>query len=414
MGFVYILPTLMGDTAGGRSFFDLKEGLKQGGWTVEESGDGLALFSAVGDIITVRGTGVGGVNLRAWARLQAHSGFEIIIQMGDGSVAGSALVIDIRLKVSAADGFTGGTPSAIQTPSATDQFVLRGSSNDSSPVYDRNWNGRTNASLDAEGEHLMFGVVEDQAPSRFVFGFVQDFSPFACRGGYLFDHLQLQQVPLLGLTDAEPYIFYVGGTLNTATPDTAFSLVEFTGPRSSGESPFAVLGTGLWAAVECEPFMTVSFPPSNIGANNPFLAGAHDLVPMTVSRAGIAGANTKGVTSLIRGIAQAPTTAVQNQLYTIDNRIRSWVRLNYCAIPWNGTSLSANWTDEREAVLWDLVGDVQTAGGRDVDKFRMRATDTTLARIVYWSSQRPDPNGDRYTGPGPLTDVTTSLKVRRT
>lgn len=404
----------MGDTAGGRSFFDFKEGLKQGGWTVESSGDGLALFSAVGDVITVRGTGAGGVNIRAWLRLQGHSGFEIIMQMGDGSVAGSASEIDIRIKLSAADGFVGGSPSAIQTPSATDEFVIRGGTNDAAPTFNRIWNGRNNASLDAEGEHLLIGAVEDRAPSRFVFGYLQDFSPFACRGGWLFDSTQLQQVPLLGLTDPEPYVFYIAGTTGSASPGSAFGENELVGLSANQQTPFAVLGTGLWSGAEIEPFQTVASQFANIGANNPFLAGAHDLVPMTVSRAAGAGQNTKGITTLIRGIAQAETVAVQNQLYTLDNKIRSWIRLNYCAIPWNGSSLSANWTDERDAVLWDLVGDVQVAGGRDVDRFRMRATDTTLARVVYWSSQQPDPDGSRYRGPGPLTGVTTSLKVRQT
>jgi hypothetical protein len=336
------------------------------------------------------------------------------MQMGDGSIAGDALEIDIRVKVSAAAGFTGGTPSAIETPSATDQFAIRGNLTDAAPTYGRNWNGEDNTSLNAAGEHLVFGVVEDAAPSRFAFGFVQDFSPFGCRGGWLFDSTQLQQVPLNGLTDDEPYVFYVGGTFTNASPDSAFAQSELIGPASSGRSPFAVLGTGLWAATEIEPFMTAaSF--SDIGANNPFLAGAHDLTPLTVSRtSGTAGSNTKGVLSMLRYIAQAETTAVRNQLYTVDNKIRSWIRLNNLAIPWNGTSLSANWTDQRAAVLWDSVGDIQVGGGRDVDRFRMRAFDTTLARIVYWDSQAPDPGGDRYTGPGPLTGVTLSHRVRRT
>ncbi|MHC4067434.1 MAG: hypothetical protein ACYSUI_23430 [Planctomycetota bacterium] len=414
MGFVFVGPTLMGDTAGGRSFYDFKEGLKAGGWTVLSSGDGLALFSAVGDIITVRGTGAGGVNVLAWVRMQSHSGFEISLQQGNGDIAGSALTNGIRMKLSASAGFTGGTPSASQVPSAADEFVIRGGGSDAVPAQGVNWNNETNLSLDTAGEHLMIGVVEDQSPSRFVFVCLQDFSPFGCRSGYLFDSLQLQQIPLNGLTDAEPYVFYVGGTFTSAAPDTAYGQSELVGPASSGRSPFAVLGTGSWAAIEIEPFMTfTNF--SDIGANNPFLAGAHDLTPLTVSRtSGTAGSNTKGVHSLIRYIAQAETTAVRNQLYTVDNKIRSWIRANACAIPWNGTSLSASWTDQREAVLWDSVGDIRVGGGRDVDRFRMRAFDTTLARIVYWDSQAPDPGGDRYTGPGPLTGVTLSLKVRRT
>lgn len=36
---------------------------------------------------------------------------------------------------------------------------------------------------------------------------------------------------------------------------------------------------------------------------------------------------------------------------------------------------------------------------------RMRARDSTLGALVFWSSPTVDMAGDRYTGPGPLTDV---------
>lgn len=36
---------------------------------------------------------------------------------------------------------------------------------------------------------------------------------------------------------------------------------------------------------------------------------------------------------------------------------------------------------------------------------RMRGYDTTLARLVFWWSETIDPDGNSYSGPGPLTDV---------
>ncbi len=412
MGFVYILPTLMGDNAGGLSFFDFKEGLKAAGWTVLASGDGLALFSAVGDVITVRGDGAGGVNVLAWVRLGAHAGnpFEICVQMGNGSVPGNALRIGARTKVSASAGFTGGAPSPSRVPSAADEFVYRGAGSDAAPTDAPTWNNESNSTLDAAGEHLFFGLAEDTIPSRFVFGFVQDFSPFACRGGWMHDRLQLQQVPLRGLTDAEPYLIYQAGLTNL-TDTAAFGELEL---NSIGfQSCVAIGSLGVWVAIKVQHFTQGGTYPT-ISGTNPFLAGAHDLIPLVGSLGGAAGSNTKGVPTLIRGIAQQEAAGDRDQLYTVSNKIRSWVRLNSVAIPWNGTPISASWTDERDAVLWNLTGDRQFAGGRDADIIRMRATDTTLARVVYWDSQYPDPGGDRYTGPGPLTGVTVSLKLRRT
>jgi len=40
--------------------------------------------------------------------------------------------------------------------------------------------------------------------------------------------------------------------------------------------------------------------------------------------------------------------------------------------------------------------------------YRMRANDTTLARVVYWSTAFVDAAGVAYLGPGPLTDIVVS------
>lgn len=39
------------------------------------------------------------------------------------------------------------------------------------------------------------------------------------------------------------------------------------------------------------------------------------------------------------------------------------------------------------------------------DVFFMRARDTTLARLVYWTATTIDAAGASYGGPGPLTDI---------
>jgi len=41
----------------------------------------------------------------------------------------------------------------------------------------------------------------------------------------------------------------------------------------------------------------------------------------------------------------------------------------------------------------------------DAISYRMRAFDTTLALMVYWTASEVDPSGATYTGPGPLQDI---------
>lgn len=415
MGFQYHLPTTLGNNASCRAFYDVKEALKTAGWTVASSGDGLAAFSAVGDVIVVRGDGAGGVNDRAWVRLVPHAGstFEIILQAIAGFTAASITVITQRWKVSAAAGFTGGAPNATTAPSATDEFEIYGGGTDAAPTGEGSWNGQSNSTLDAAGEHLVVGVIEDQAPSRFCFGYVQDFSPFLCRGGLMIDQCQLNQVPINGLTDALPYVFYQAGL--SILDRAPFGERELDEPAST-EGPVARM-TALdadYEACEIQPFMTADVY-QDISGTNPFLAGAHDLTPMVVN-VNTANANngTKGGTTLIRYIAQSePSGADQDQLYEVNGRPRSWLRLNNVAMAWGGAAVGT-WADDRQAVNWGLVGDINVGGGRDANRFRMRATDTTLGREVYWFSQVADAAGNNYTGPGPLVGVTASLRVRDT
>lgn len=63
----------------------------------------------------------------------------------------------------------------------------------------------------------------------------------------------------------------------------------------------------------------------------------------------------------------------------------------------------------REAFATPL-GVPASGGGGVTGEFRMRAFDTTLGRIVYWTSSTIDTAGVDYTGPGPLTDVVISQR----
>src|SRR3990172_4710338 len=119
---------------GAVAMYDLKELLKAQGWSVVMSGDGLAVYSAVGDVITGGGVGANGMaNTRAWFRITDPAGVkELTIQRG-------TLNYTYRIKFSYAAKFTGGAPDPDQTPSATDEVIVEGGGTDAAPSYGSVW-----------------------------------------------------------------------------------------------------------------------------------------------------------------------------------------------------------------------------------------------------------------------------------
>lgn len=113
--------------ASATAFFRLKTVLIAAGWTVTSSSDGTT-YSAVADVITTGATGAGGLgNTNAWYCIQEPGGRrQFTIQ--------HLTTTFFRVKYSALAKFTGGTPGALQTPSATDQQILVGGGTDAAPT----------------------------------------------------------------------------------------------------------------------------------------------------------------------------------------------------------------------------------------------------------------------------------------
>lgn len=114
---------------GAAAMFKLKEVLKAAGWTVPRSSDGLT-YNAGGDQITVATSGAGGMeNNNAWYVVREPGDRrEWCVQRGTTNRSW-------RIKYSADDKFTGGSPGVSQTPSATDEQIIVGSGTDASPVF---------------------------------------------------------------------------------------------------------------------------------------------------------------------------------------------------------------------------------------------------------------------------------------
>lgn len=115
---------------GAEAIFILKETLKTAGWTVPKSSDGTT-YNAIGDEITHEGEGAGGMeNNYAWFVIESPNGeHQWCFQKETGGDNQ-----EWRVKISSLDGFTGGSPSATQVPSATDEQVIHGSGSDAAPV----------------------------------------------------------------------------------------------------------------------------------------------------------------------------------------------------------------------------------------------------------------------------------------
>lgn len=111
-------------------FYTLKTKLVEAGWVVKASSDGTT-YNSTGDQITSAGTGAGGMNRSlAWFRIQDPAGLrEFTFQRG------SAGVSNWRVKYSASSKFTGGSPAATVTPSATDEAIILGGGTDASPTF---------------------------------------------------------------------------------------------------------------------------------------------------------------------------------------------------------------------------------------------------------------------------------------
>lgn len=119
------------------ALYRLKEQLKTAGWIHQASSDGTTFITTVGNV-NDKITGFGTSGAGNWG-----AGHGWWIGAAPGAVSGSTRQIciervssdtAIRIKYSYAAGFTGGSPSATQTPSATDEQLLQGSGTNASPT----------------------------------------------------------------------------------------------------------------------------------------------------------------------------------------------------------------------------------------------------------------------------------------
>lgn len=308
---------VVANIAGGSTWWYIKEIMKSAGWTVKSSGDGLALFSSTTDIITLPGTGAGGMNnTNAWFRIQMPlvDGVrrELVMQRAASSPQGT-------IKYSFSANFSGGAPSSTVTPTATDQAIITSTPSQSI------WAGDN-------GFHLYLGA--NNSDGYEVFAGVQLNGNLGSNnsGGFLLDRMLPGSGPA---GDPDPYILYSETTSSGSFNVGKITVVNNPGTGSLGQAwMHKGLPTEVFAGVGG---MTVGSIFANTpGAGTNIYDKRESLGPIVWVRhsAATAGpAGLKGVGTIMRWIGAPKAGAQTLSVLTPNDRIV----VADVSFPWDGT-----------------------------------------------------------------------------
>src|SRR3954471_4281185 len=326
-------------TTYGQAMSLLADMLVGAGWTYKGSGDGLAGYSAAGNVFTntVSGAALSWSNPKAWARLQDPAAAREFILQHDNAT-------NARIKYSAASKFTGGAPSATVTPSAADERVLRGGGTDAVPTYGAHFT--TNVLL---GASIFQGFARGSAPYGFWFGGLETFA------GAKQAFVMLDPVEGAAPEDTDPVVVRVahanacvatGSDMGRSGGNPAPWTVA---PGVAIEGSFAHMDVARTAFVYVQPMQwawaldgravtggtqLVSVAGAQLGFVNPF-NGKYDALPMLYTRiqaGATANAGNKGWSTMMRW------TGVPRVSFSDTFDSRNWICLGSVWLPWDGTT----------------------------------------------------------------------------
>lgn len=179
----------------GQAFYNMFVAFQAAGWTCLGSGDGTGgHYSATDGTALTNGNGAlvaatfSVWNTGAWFRIQQPKSTgpngqrrEYVVQQG--GAANSSLTARVKYSpnvTGSSGGFTGGSPSASQVPSAADEEVVYGSGTDAAPTYS-NWIGQTNYQFQ---QHMVFDTDGDDGYAFVCWTVTQGGQ--TCSNGYVF------------------------------------------------------------------------------------------------------------------------------------------------------------------------------------------------------------------------------------
>lgn len=315
----------------------LVEMIVQAGYVYKASGDGLSGYSATGKIFSGTGSGAAGWhNNRAWARLAAPDGRrELTIQHNASQ--------GVRLKYSALAKFTGGSPSATVTPSATDERVMWGAGTDATPTL-TNWfpAGITTGAV------KFWGMASASAPFGFWYcGAGYPAGAIGC--GLMLD--PVESVP----EDVDPVVVHIGSTLafttggglgqanNYSYPAPGTAAQGCWGHMDVALTKFLYVAPGAITAGNVSPMQANGYQQvvSSSGLTlNPF-NGKHEALPAlymrnTLVTGGIPDTGLKGWSRFLRWTTMPRIHAID----TLDNL--KWICIGSVWLPWDGVTPPTN------------------------------------------------------------------------
>lgn len=313
------------------ALYNFKELMKAAGATVPRSSDGTT-YNSSGDQITSGGSGAGGFdNARAWFVL-SYAGRHWCFQRQNTTGANTSR--SIRMKYSFSAGFSGGSPAATVTPSATDEQILLGGGSDASPTF-ASWIGQT------DGDARVLMMVETAAPYGFwIAGYRTNLGETS--GGFMFTPVTNPYY-----TDADPYAHYIGGAGvgGGSSPWYDVTSLGLAGPTwgawfKKGE------GSEAWETV-----YAIAPRDKDINSSGPVSIGANpynskvDVIPVILHHSTSANSThygMKGVATLIQwnGYAVGRTTYPALGDTGTQRTTRDRVFIGHANLAWTGETIT--------------------------------------------------------------------------
>jgi hypothetical protein len=270
---------------GARAVYTLLACLMQAGWTKVADSDGTT-YSSGGTQVTSGASGAGGLgNNSAWVRMRDPAGVrEFILQRGTTNLLW-------RFLWSHSAKFTGGSPGATQTPSATDeQTVNMGGGTHASPTF--------GTCFGTDNAYKFHCGADNAAPYDWWWVALDNTTQANPRRGWF---LNMQSASYDSL-DAAPYVIDFGGSGTSAFSTLAIKGYSYHKKGLAGET---------WAAYYLliyatnRPGSSTQVAPSTNGsatngvsATNPY-SSLDDLVPAPLARdVAIATPGWKGIISM--------------------------------------------------------------------------------------------------------------------
>lgn len=302
---------------GAVAMFDLKTHLKSVGHTVKSSSDATT-YNSTGDQITSGASGASGwANNNAWVRIQSPDGYrEFTIQRGTTNVLW-------RVKFSRAAKFTGGSPDATHTPSATDEAIIIGGGTDASPTFA--------TTFGTDGGYRWNVGADSAFPYTFWSG------SFLTGGGNPVAVLCQEYFLAAEPTDGNLYMVVSGANANPFTNANLSLQTRTTGSTIRSLTTLAATSptTNIDVAAAAYWFGngTQLLYPDTGGVSNP-ITGKDEVLPILWARsAAVANPGYKGVGTMIKWTSLSRSTGDTLTVSTTRDRIV----YGSCSLPWDGS-----------------------------------------------------------------------------